>query len=419
MIRQLMNALAAHPAVTGWLLNETKTVSSQAFYVMQKRETTRRVETCEYGVTVYRRDGDFVGSSSFFVSRRLTKRELAAKIDEAVYAAQFVKNKAYDLVEGGAKRSWKEPADSVDPFVTIDRIANAFFAAATPVSRFNALEVFHVRTTARILNSRGVDLTKAIAKIDVEAIPSYDGPERKVELIRQFSYKTVDFDVIRRDAEEAIADVALRHAAGAIRDVAKADVILRDDDVAEFFDNLIADFSYDGVYRQTTDKKIGDPIQKDVQGDLLTIGWSPSSKADAFDRDGVLLAPVRVVEAGTLVSHYGSNQYAQYLGMKPAGVFGTLEAAKGRTSVAVMKKKPHLEIIALSGIQIDTYSGYIGGEVRLAVWDDGKHRVPVSGFAFSGNIDKALSDVTLSRETVRMVRYRGPRYLKLKDMDIL
>jgi hypothetical protein len=45
-----------------------------------------------------------------------------------------------------------------------------------------------------------------------------------------------------------------------------------------------------------------------------------------------------------------------------------------------MKKKPHLEIIALSGIQIDMYSHYIGGEVRLAVYFDGKEYHPVSGF---------------------------------------
>jgi predicted Zn-dependent protease len=88
-------------------------------------------------------------------------------------------------------------------------------------------------------------------------------------------------------------------------------------------------------------------------------------------------------------------------------------------AAASMAKKPHLEILALSGIQIDVFSGYIGGEVRLAVWFDGKRRQPVSGFSFSGNIDQALSDVVLSRETVDSVRYRGPRYLKLKNMDIL
>jgi PmbA protein len=422
MITQLKNALAANPAVTGWLVSETATVSSQAFYVMQKRETTRRVETCEYQVTVYRRHGEggkYLGSSSFALSRKLTKRELAARIDEAVYAAQFVRNKTYDLVEGGKKRSWKESEETTEPFVFIDGIAAMFFAAATPVSRFNALEIFHTRQTVRIVNSRGLDLTKTLAKTDVEAIPSYDGPERKVELIRQYSYKKVEAETIRRDAAEAIADVALRHDAVAAPAIGRIDVILRGEDVADLFENLVANFSYADIYRETTEKRIGDMIQKDPRGDVLTIGWAPTSRTDAFDRDGVLLAPTRIVEAGKIVGYFGSNQYACYLGMKPAGVFSTLEAKKGRTSYASMAKKPHLEILALSGIQIDVFSGYIGGEVRLAVWFDGKRRQPVSGFSFSGNIDQALSDVVLSRETVDSVRYRGPRYLKLKNMDIL
>ena len=422
MIKQLTAALKANPALSGWLVNETATLSSQAFYVMQKKETTRRVETREYQVTVYHRHGEqnaFVGSSSFAVSRKHSKAELAKKIEEAVFAARFVKNKAFDLVKGEGKRTWKEKPESADPFAIIDEIANAFFAAATPVSRFNALEIFHARQTIRIVNSEGVDDTKTLAKIDVEAIPSHDGPERKVELIRMFTYKKVDPDQVRKDAEAAIADVALRYDARKIENVAKADVILSGDDVEDFLRELVADFSYDGVYRKNTDKKIGDAIQSEIKGDALSIGWTLSSKADAFDRDGVLLAPVRVIEAGKLVSYYGSNQYAQYLGLKPNGVYGTIEAAPGKTTIARMKAKPHLEIIALSGIQIDIYSGYIGGEVRLAVWFDGKNRIPVSGFSFSGNIDKALSDLVLSKETVQGVRYHGPKCILLKGMDVL
>jgi predicted Zn-dependent protease len=84
-----------------------------------------------------------------------------------------------------------------------------------------------------------------------------------------------------------------------------------------------------------------------------------------------------------------------------------------------MKKKPHLEIIALSGIQIDMYSHYIGGEVRLAVYFDGKEYHPVSGFSFSGNIEKCLSALVMSKETTVLQGYEGPKYILLKNMEIL
>ncbi|MFA5766077.1 MAG: TldD/PmbA family protein, partial [Bacilli bacterium] len=84
-----------------------------------------------------------------------------------------------------------------------------------------------------------------------------------------------------------------------------------------------------------------------------------------------------------------------------------------------LKKEPHLEIIALSNIQIDIYSGYIGGEVRLANYFDGEQVIPVSGFSFSGDLNKCLSNLYLSKETIIINRYEGPRYIKLIDIDIL
>ncbi len=113
-----------------------------------------------------------------------------------------------------------------------------------------------------------------------------------------YTYKTVDLEQVGKDARTAIADVAMRYAAGKIENVAKADVILQGDDIEEFFRTLVADYGYDGIYQNSTDKRIGDMIQKDIRGDALSIGWRTVSKADAFDRDGVLLSPVRIVEQG-------------------------------------------------------------------------------------------------------------------------
>ena len=110
---------------------------------------------------------------------------------------------------------------------------------------------------------------------------------------------------------------------------------------------------------------------------------------------------------------------SQYLGLKPSGLLATIVVGKGKTSYERMKKKPHLEIIALSGIQIDMYSHYIGGEVRLAVYFDGKEYHPVSGFSFSGNIEKCLSALVMSKETTVLQGYEGPKYILLKNMEII
>jgi len=423
MIKQLIKTLNESPLITEWIINETITHASQAFYVMQKLETTRIVDTTEYQITVYKQFNEggvsYTGSSSFALSHKLSKKELENKIEEAAFAATFIKNKQYNLVVGEKKRSWTQTPFEFEPFQLLDQIASTFFSVSSKNIRFNALELFHTTTVNHIVSSRGVDYKKTLHQVNVEAIPSYDGSGHKVELYKYYTYHTIDFELIKDNAQNALKDVTIRYQAKAIIDVSKVDVLLKEEDLKSLFESLIEDYSYDSIYRQSTDKVIGDAIQKDVSGDYLNIGLKPSSKADAFDKDGVLLFPIKVIEKGIITNYYGSNQYAQYLDIKPSGLLRTIYVPKGKSSYEQMTKKPHLEIIALSGIQIEMYSGYIGGEVRLAIYFDGRFHHPVSGFSFSGNIDKCLSSLALSKETVEIEGYEGPKYIKLKEMEII
>ena len=50
---------------------------------------------------------------------------------------------------------------------------------------------------------------------------------------------------------------------------------------------------------------------------------------------------------------------------------------------------------------------------------DGKKEIPVSGFSFSGSYKEALKTLSLSKEEISIRNYQGPKYLKIKDMDIL
>lgn len=423
MIKQIIKCLRENQDISDFLINETATESHQAFYVLQKLETNRSVATTEYSVTVYHRyldnGNEYVGSSTFNVNHKLSKKELTKKIDEAIFAAKFIKNKSFNLVNGEKKKSWKEKEFEMEPFALIDKVATTFISEAKPNVKFNSLEVFYTKTTNHIVNSQGVDLKKTLLKVNVEAIPSYDGEDHKVELYKYYTYNVLDFDAMQKDAKSALEDVTSRYLAKNMQDLNKVDILLRDEDVARFFDELIADYSYASVYRNSTDKKIGDLIQKDAKKDKLTISLIPSSKKDAFDRDGVLLNPVTVIQEGKLVSYYGDNQYAQYLGVEPTGIMNTVKVEKGKASLKSIAKKPYLEIIALSNIQIELYNDYIGGEVRLAVFFDGENYHPLSGFSFSGSIDSCINNIILSKETIAINHYQGPKYIKLIDMDIL
>ena len=84
-----------------------------------------------------------------------------------------------------------------------------------------------------------------------------------------------------------------------------------------------------------------------------------------------------------------------------------------------MKAKPYLECASLSGIQVDLFNDYIGGEIRLAYYFDGEKTVPVTGISMSGKLSDVLKALRLSSETVIEGAYEGPALLLMPGMKVL
>ncbi len=428
MIKQLVKVLN-NSEVDNYLIKEVEANTNEAYYVLQKLETARETKVIEYQVTVFKEfkngDDSFLGSSSFNVPYKLTATQLGKKIDEALYSASFVKNKAYDLPIGDEKKhNFKQKKITDNPYKLLDDIAQIFISVSKPNHKFNSLEVFYKETTTRIVTSKGIDYKKTIYGLEVEAIPSYNGhkPEdfvnQKVELYKYLRYTTADLELIKKDAIQALDDVKARYEAGKLPFSGSVDVIIRDEEIRDLCGSLIGNYSYAGIYNGSTDKKLGDEIQKG-EGEKLTIGFDLLNSADRFDNDGIILKPVEVIKDGVLNSYYGDNRFAQYLGLEPTGNLRSLKVKTGKNSVEEIMSGKYLEIISLSGIQIDIYSNYIGGEVRLANYHDGEKVIPVSGFSFSGHLLDALSNIKISKDSTSKLGYSGPKFIRLPNLEVL
>ena len=141
-------------------------------------------------------------------------------------------------------------------------------------------------------------------------------------------------------------------------------------------EELIYSYHYADVYKHTNFKNIGDNIQENPVNPL-TISYIPASKADYFDSDGVLLKEAVIIEDGKVKDYYGNNRYGYYLNKKPTGTMDTVKVNPGKKTYEKMKKEPYIEITDLSGIQVDLFGDYIGGEVRCANYFDGKNTYPI------------------------------------------
>ena len=108
------------------------------------------------------------------------------------------------------------------------------------------------------------------------------------------------------------------------------------------------------------------------------------------------------------VGRFGSHRFASYLGEQTTGALPCLRVEGGVKRAEQLREGRYLECVYMSGLQVDLFNDYIGGEVRLAYLCDGEVRVPVTGISVSARLSDVLSRMHLSSECETVGGYRGP-----------
>lgn len=85
---------------------------------------------------------------------------------------------------------------------------------------------------------------------------------------------------------------------------------------------------------------------------------------------------------------------------------------------AELEKGPYLEVISMSGLQVDFFSDYIGGEIRLAYYHDGRKIIPVTGISISGAVSEVLNTIRFSSKLGVYNGYMGPEKAQLTNLKI-
>ena len=73
----------------------------------------------------------------------------------------------------------------------------------------------------------------------------------------------------------------------------------------------------------------------------------------------------------------------------------------------------------MSSMETDFFSGFFGGEVRLGYYFDGVTVQPVTSFSVSGNFHKLKGKFIFSKEEITIPGYSGPKFMVVKDMEII
>lgn len=423
-MKTVKELLDRHPQVSGYKIQVRSKESYELFFVKGKLETVRRTDTCDKEVTVYVDHDRFKGDAMFFIYPSTTDEQLSALIDEAVANALLVNNENYEL-PAPEEGDYEVESNfrNYDPADLAAVISGAVFDAnQVEHAALNSVEVFVNKHTLTVHNSRGLCKTQHSYSAMVEAIPTYNGAEQSVELYEQYNFITLDENALRREISGKMAEVKARYEAAKPEHPLACPVVLNAGELAVLFSSIAGDLNYGSVYTHSNLFHKGDSIQKTPEGDL--IGITMAGEADGcissakFDGDGLSLGSIRLVDGGKAVNYYGSNRYGQYLGETPTGELRCLLADAGSAPASAFAEGSYLEIISMSGLQVDFYNDYIGGEVRLAYYHNGDRITPITGISISGALGEVLDHLRLSDQIIARNSYRGPDKAILHRMKV-
>ena len=423
-MKTIIDALKANPRVSDYKISLSRKESYECFYVKGKLETVRCTDTCDKIVTVYADHDGFKGDSQFYVYASTTENELNDLIEKAVEKALLLDNKMYRLPENETGEYEVESNFSAYTLAELaDKIADAVFSANTVEhADLNSVEIFVNRHTGTVCNSRGIHKTQIRYDAMVEAIPTFNGQDESVELYQQYNFSAFDAQIVKAEIAQKLQEVKARASAVKPDFALDCKVILNKQELEELFGNISRDLNYATVYAHAGLFHKGDAIQENPTGDTITItmaGSLPGNIRSAhFDGDGMTLKDTTIVENGKAVAYFGANRYGQYLEEIPTGNLRCLQVAPGSACEKCLTAAPYLEVLSMSGLQVDFFNDYIGGEIRLAYYHDGEKILPVTGISITGSLKEVLSSIRLSTETAVHDGYCGPKKAILEGMKI-
>ncbi len=424
MRNRVINILKNTDGITDWRVLSTATCSTELFFVHRNLETVRSTDTSDIKVTVYLLHGEALGEATFSVYSSYDDKKIKEEIEKARKKAEIISNKPYSLPE--EEQGEYEPESNFKdytPAALAAEIADCCFAEdKVEGGSINALEVFVYRDVVKVTNSRGIDKTQVKHRAMVEAIPTFTAGE-SVELYEQYNFTELDRATLGEEIASKMRQVKDRYAAKPPAAKLDCPVMLDAPELASLVRDFVYNLTFASVYQHSAAFKVGDDLQKGAVGDRFNVTMRGAVRgsvaSSAFDGDGFTLTDRKVIENGVAAALWGGTRYAQYLGEEATGNLGCMSVDCGSLTDGEAKAAPYLRCASMSGLQVDIYNNYIGGEVRLGYYFDGENEIPVTGISISGKLDMALANMRLSSEAVTYEGYCGPKFAILEGIEIV
>lgn len=411
MLNRIQNALIAQQ-IERYLISYQEIQSIELFFIQKELDMKRAKEVRHYNVTVYREfteDGQhYLGSTSIMLTSGMSDEALSQKLKDAYYAAGFVKNPYYEL-ETAHKEQITDTNPSLEEFAL--QMANALYEVDTDDTTFiNCAEIFIKKTITHLINSNQLDVSFPSYQVSGEFVVQ-SKLEQDVETYADFTYAKPDTEALKQKVRDTIELTKARSVAHSSAPSGTYDVILSHQYVAE----LLA------YYESCSDAAMIYPNYSNFQLDKTVacpqLNCVLSSNMP-YSSEGTPMHPAAIIKNGVLSLIHGGLRFSYYLNIPATGFYNHMHIDPGNISLENMKTGKYLHIVNFSDFQMDTFSGFFGGEIRLAFYSDGNTVVPVTGGSISGNIHTCQDSFQFSKECQDSFSFDGPLAIKISNVTV-
>ena len=402
---KIISILKNKKNIDGYRLVLTKIRSGEMFFIRDKMDMNRAKNVLHTSLTVYKDFEEagkkYRGSADVSLSPTMDEEEINRKIEEAAFAAQFVKNEWYPLSRPSSEKpfSISSSFDTENLNEELVKIQKAIYKKRDTKAEINSTEIFIDNMEVQIVNSEGVDVRFKKYKGYIEVITDCSIGKEEVEIYGDNSFSTESEKLIDNMVSEQLKETEERALAEKAKHLKSVNVIITNTAAASFFDFYISQASASMVYTKSSAAKLGENFQgSGVKGDKVNIKLVPnmagSPYSSPYDGDGLLLK-------------------------EPTGNIINFEVGAGAKTEADLKKEPYVEILTFSDFFQDEVTGDFGGEFRLARYFDGKNLHIINNGSISGNMFDAQKEFYFSRERVQHSNYLGPKSIMIPNMEVL
>ena len=420
MIKELLEKSGAF----AWRITDTVTKGWEFYFIRHSLDQNRSKDIENIQITVYVLSDDkkSVGTASADMGPDETKEYVELTIKDLMYQATLVQDAYYELKAPG---KYDVPAledadinkissDFIDTMKNLEEDDEAFL---------NSYEIFVSSITRRIVTSTGIDVTEKYPVSLLETVVNARNREQEIEFYNLYDSGLCLKDDIKRNVASTMKHGRNRLSAGKTPSLEKYDVVFSSDDavrIYEFFKDAL-DIAYICMKYSPLEKN--KPVIEGIKGDKVTLkavkNLPGSSQNREVDSEGSPIRDEILMEDGIPKAFHGNTRFSYYMNEKDTFMLSNYEVSGGTHESEELLKGPVLECVYFSDFQVDTLTGDIFGEIRLAYLHEADGSIkPVTGGSVSGNLRMLMADMKMSKDRTRYDNALIPTLTRLSGVTV-